>query len=746
MDGLSETSIPPLENSAESLNEQIKILESKLDIESDYDRQLEASLFIDKIFLNYSIITGVVERPERIFGDDAWADYLEGRIYARNYGKTDLTPDFICNLHASLTQRSNPKIAGRIRSVGVIGASYEDGSKPVRYTQEQIHAIEQNPLLSFRRDPPEDETSTTGFIVYPHLNSGVETQAEIKKSLAELCDWFNTRKKQGTYNPHELAGLLQNKLISLHPFLDGNGRLSRVLMNWSLENDGQPPSFIDNPGEDILTDINTWISYIEKGSQQYKTIKDRKAALEQAGIHTTNALFNLGQDKAFYEYIFRYLKQAPPLPTNGDKHNHHVYEQFLADFREEMGKFQEYMRLTKTIDKREVSQGGLITPEFLEFASSTHTQELPEEVRNLFFTDVEAYRGAMIDEQIDEEKLCQMFLNYTGVGTGYRALSGLSLQPTSGKRVDQKAIKESMDYYNRMFASSYFVSKHSNIQNPYARDTTPVRDLNTTVKEHTLGGTSIWNSPFASTSLNYQESKSWANRFSAVYAKNARHGVLFKTHLPREGMVMTYGQKPEGLTASGFHHEYEALIAGGLQPASIFEIEVYNKDNSGNPSLKATRVESEGTITINIEDRRDEFVVRKRYTYNPNITRFEKVSSETTDILSTQPIEKPPVFDPDGVTIHNISFKNIFIKEYNSPFYIKKDKPIELYSLSYPKFKKDYGDKNTISSLLKHLIFKEEIENKLENPLKLDDYIKILLIKDLNKKPEYSYPKNINED
>lgn len=706
-----------VERPTESLDHIILESERALGIETDYDRQAEASLFIDKKFLIYALITGVAKKPEQVFGGKAWVDYLDGRLFARKYGKQDLTPDFIRELHIKLTQRSDPKISGKLRDVGVIGASYDDGKYPVTYTAEQVKAIEQNPLLSFSREPSDSQDNTTGFIVYPHPKSGTQTQEAIAKDLDDLCAWFNDTKRQDTYTPHIVAGLLQHRLISLHPFLDSNGRLTRILMNWSLENDGEAPSVIDNPGEDILTDEETWISYITEGSKQYKEIKKRQAALEEAGIDNINALFGLGQDKAFYEYIFRHLKQAPPLPTNGDKHKHQVYEEFLAEFKDEMGRFQEYMRVTsklKTADgEREISQGGLITPEFIDFASSPHTQVLPMELRKQLFTDTEAYRGGMVDGVVDDDKICQMFLGYTGVGTGYRALQRSYLPATSLQRVNPSAIRESMEYYNKMFASSYFAKKHPDIENPYTSSPTPVRDLNTTVREHTKGGHAIWNSPFASTSLNYGESRGWANKFYADYAKNAKHGVLIKAQLPREGMVMTFGQKFEGLTATGFQHEYEALVAGGLQPASITGIEVYDKGSiHGNPGLRATRVESDGRVSLVVEDRRGEFVVNRTYVYNTYSARFVLADEATTEILSTAPIDTPAAFNPYG-------YKNLshwiegYTKEYESPFKNGNIyKPLENYNFSSKlniiKQHKEYGDESIIT-------IPTSIEQKLSN-------------------------------
>lgn len=692
-----QDAIAVVEKPQESLENTILRSEKALGLETEYDRQTEASLFIDKKFLSYALITGVVQRSERVFGGKAWADYLDGRLFARQYGKQDLTPDFIRELHAKLTYRSDPEISGKIREFGVIGASYDECGKPVTYTKEQVSAIERNPQLSFKRIPPEDANSTTGFIVYPP-QSGAQIKETITENLNKLCEWFNKAKKEKTYSPHAIAGLLQHRLVSIHPFSDGNGRLTRTLMNWSLENDGEAPSVIDNPGEDILTDEETWVSYITKGSDQYKAIKKRQSELQEAGIHNINALFDLGQDKAFYEYIFQHLKQAPSLPTNGDKHKHQTYEDFLADFKAEMNRFQEYLssvsKLKSADGEKEIMQGGLITPEFMDFASASNMQVLPLEIRKQFFADTKIYRGGIVEGNVDDEEICKMFQDYSGVGTGYRSLQRSHLPATSLNNVNPQVIRESMEYYNKMFASSYLQKKHPDIKNPYTATYPPIGDLNKTISEHTAGGDSIWNSPFASTSLNYSQGHSWATRFSAGYAKDAQHGVLFRAQLPREGMVMTFGQKFEGLIASGFAFEYEALVAGGLQPASITGIDVYDRGSiHRNPGLSARRVEEDGKVNVVIENRRGEFVITKTYTYNPDATRFEFAGEVATEISSATPIEKPPAFDSYDHKDFSHFFADEFKKGYNSPFKSMEIYPIlEKYNFSEfnEKFTKDY--------------------------------------------------------
>ncbi len=46
-------------------------------------------------------------------------------------------------------------------------------------------------------------------------------------------------------NPVELAALAHYKLVSIHPFVDGNGRTARLLMNLVLGLHGYPPAIID---------------------------------------------------------------------------------------------------------------------------------------------------------------------------------------------------------------------------------------------------------------------------------------------------------------------------------------------------------------------------------------------------------------------------------------------------------------------------------------------------------------------
>ncbi len=61
---------------------------------------------------------------------------------------------------------------------------------------------------------------------------------EIDALLSDFLKWYNRNRVEA--NPVELAGLVHLKIVTIHPFTDGNGRMSRLLMNFVLHRNGYP--------------------------------------------------------------------------------------------------------------------------------------------------------------------------------------------------------------------------------------------------------------------------------------------------------------------------------------------------------------------------------------------------------------------------------------------------------------------------------------------------------------------------
>jgi len=126
-------------------------------------------------------------------------DIKEAEAHARVFEKAigydkDISLQIILLWHKGLFEETKPDIAGRIR---------------------------------------EHQVAISGSRFVPPLPS------EVQPLLREFFRWYNRNKK--TLHPVELAAAVHLKFVTIHPFSDGNGRISRLLMNFVLERNGYPP-------------------------------------------------------------------------------------------------------------------------------------------------------------------------------------------------------------------------------------------------------------------------------------------------------------------------------------------------------------------------------------------------------------------------------------------------------------------------------------------------------------------------
>ena len=76
--------------------------------------------------------------------------------------------------------------------------------------------------------------------------------------LKGFFKWYNNNKAK--LNPVELAALVHLKFVTIHPFGDGNGRISRLMMNFVLNKYGYPMLDID------YTDRRSYYNSLERAN------------------------------------------------------------------------------------------------------------------------------------------------------------------------------------------------------------------------------------------------------------------------------------------------------------------------------------------------------------------------------------------------------------------------------------------------------------------------------------------------
>lgn len=89
----------------------------------------------------------------------------------------------------------------------------------------------------YKTSPNHVETSTGAI----HYYASVE-DTPIK--MRELIGWYNEVVKMQDVNPVVLAALFHHRFVAIHPFDDGNGRMTRLLTNYILLKFGYPVSVV----------------------------------------------------------------------------------------------------------------------------------------------------------------------------------------------------------------------------------------------------------------------------------------------------------------------------------------------------------------------------------------------------------------------------------------------------------------------------------------------------------------------
>lgn len=106
--------------------------------------------------------------------------------------------------------------------------------KSAATSPEGIPTTKKITLVNYKTTPNHVKTAT-GEI---HHYASVEDTPIL---MQELVDWYNEAKDNPRIHPLVVATIFHHKFVEIHPFGDGNGRMTRMLMNFMLMKEQYPP-------------------------------------------------------------------------------------------------------------------------------------------------------------------------------------------------------------------------------------------------------------------------------------------------------------------------------------------------------------------------------------------------------------------------------------------------------------------------------------------------------------------------
>lgn len=128
--------------------------------------------------------------------------------------------------------------------------------------------------------------------------------------MKDLIEWYNQEEQAGTMTPIELASLFHYRYIRIHPFEDGNGRISRLIVNYILYRHGYPMIVVRTKDKkNYLTALSQ--SDINIGKSPSEGANATLNQIEPFTEYLTNVLYNdikayisiiKGKDKSIWWY------------------------------------------------------------------------------------------------------------------------------------------------------------------------------------------------------------------------------------------------------------------------------------------------------------------------------------------------------------------------------------------------------------------------------------------------------------
>lgn len=172
--------------------EEFEIFENTFFTELTYDSNAIEGSSLSLEDTNLIVNEGLMPKGKTLREVNEAKNHMEAIKFLENY-KGDLTELFILKLHSIILKDISEKFAGRYR---------------------------ENPVRIFKSDAK-----------FPDYE-------KVPQLVKNLVYWYKLNKSK--LHPFELAIVFSMKLVSIHPFVDGNGRTSRLIMNFLLKKKGYP--------------------------------------------------------------------------------------------------------------------------------------------------------------------------------------------------------------------------------------------------------------------------------------------------------------------------------------------------------------------------------------------------------------------------------------------------------------------------------------------------------------------------
>ena len=173
----------------------------------------------------------------------------------------------------------------------------------------------------YKTRPNSVKTVTGEFFEYASVE-------ETPSLMHDLIEWYNEAERNMGLNPIELASLFHYRYIRIHPFEDGNGRISRLIVNYILAKHGYPMIVVKS---DDKTNYLTALHQCD---------------IAVGPVPATGAVAEIGQIMPLVDYLSKCLERALNISIKAAK----------GESIEEEDDFAKQLKIIERNSKKEMPQ------------------------------------------------------------------------------------------------------------------------------------------------------------------------------------------------------------------------------------------------------------------------------------------------------------------------------------------------------------------------------------------------------
>ncbi len=194
-------------------------------------------LLLERLKIDYQLLKEFFPAGFESFKEDEFIRYAQGSASVEGNSLTLKEATLVLTKGAAVAGKS----IDEVREVENMKKAAIASQKIKQISERAIRKIHMAIMTGFENKKPGEYRKEPMFITGSKVKPA--KAEDVEKEMKKLLEW--KEKNEHALHPLELAAAFHGRFEGIHPFLDGNGRTGREILNWMLQKQGWPRAIIN---------------------------------------------------------------------------------------------------------------------------------------------------------------------------------------------------------------------------------------------------------------------------------------------------------------------------------------------------------------------------------------------------------------------------------------------------------------------------------------------------------------------